>query len=828
MVYLVVSLVFLQSVSAGSPSASDQFGELSYGENLVVVPGMNELHQSVGLTYTGGAGIKTYSPSSWVGLGWGLDVGSISRLVSGVPDDYAFEEDKTVYVNNIDVSNTADQRSWWEKWGDVFIMIIVVIVVIVVAILTGGLSLTGSAGVLTSAAGATAFAAMLPYVAFALTIALTITVAALEGGWEGVMKLKLGKDVLFPALKNLIISLVTAGLGEYANLVSTAYYDGAKAAAELAATAYASKMAYDAIKTYEVVIALVKLGAKLNYYKTILTFGVGMVSSIDPISGYVRGFPAYQVGGDWKSINNPNTAAGDFIESPFGYITFDEYFSEPTKLSNDGVNSVRDQWFSFFDTANPDAVFIPRSALYGVSDIKSKVFQFPKIQFGMSDIGKQDSWSISGGPGGNMYYEPFKGFRILSNQFHNPKIEYFRGTSGLIEMFVVTDLGGSRFVYGSLDEDALDKTWTYISGSHTYTHISYEADGFVTDNINRHSEFTVKPYVTSWKLTAILGPEYRGKLNPLEDSLVKHGGSQRSLGNPGTSGSVVISDNGDYLCGDSSSNCEVVHDTSKGSWISFTYDRIIEHESGLAGNCGYNFGPLEGENMPTMEADCSGDNGIKDGGGNCWTIEADESYFGGFNSVEYIHKIFTPFGEAEFSTSPRLDSLESAPWGDDTSSAPKGMLSRTSSNEYEDYVYYGSDSSDGSSSNSHSWKTPWSFDFSTKQFKCRNSGGGCSGSAVDDSGYIAGDAFTCEAGAVDYQHKLDDIELFIYDDYSKRERIRKVYFNKDVSVNNQYSLKKLSRNGAPAYGYGVYTLNNVVTCGKTDGVCDTISFEYND
>lgn len=336
MVYLVVSLVFLQSVSAGVPKASDQFGELNYGENLVVVPGMNGLHQSVGLSYTGGAGIKTYSPSSWVGLGWGLDVGSISRLISGIPDDYVFDDDRTVYVNNIDVSNTDDQRSWWEKWGDIFVMIIIVIIVVVAAILTGGFSLAGSTGALATALGS-ATAAMMSVISFTLTIVLTITAAALDGGWAGIMKLKLGKDLLFPALKNLLISLVTAGLGKYAGLVSSVYYDGIEATAKLAGTAYAVKLVGDSVKTWEIVITILDFGVKLSYYQKIFAFGMAMVVTIDPISGYARGFPAYRVGGDWKSINAPGFSdanrAGDFIESPFGYITFDEYFSNPAVLS---------------------------------------------------------------------------------------------------------------------------------------------------------------------------------------------------------------------------------------------------------------------------------------------------------------------------------------------------------------------------------------------------------------------------------------------------------------------------------------------------------------
>lgn len=827
MVYLIVSLVFIQSVSAGRPSASEQFGELNYAENLILVPGMNELHKSVGLSYVSGAGVKTYSPSSWVGLGWGLDVGSISRLVSGIPDDYVFDSERTVYVNNIDISNTDDERSWWDKFGDLLIMIIVTIIVVVVVIITGGFAAAGVPGLLASV-GVTGLAATMAIISFTLSIALTITAAALEGGWEGIKKLKLGKDLLFPAFKNLALSILFANLGQFAGLANTAYYQGAEAAAEMAAKGYALSLAYGAVEGYQVVIAIADLGAKLNYYRTILVGVVSIVQSADTLVGYVRGFPAYQVGGYWKSINAPSfgetNRAGDFIESPFGYITFDEYFSNPELLPDSGgENSIRKQWFSFFDTENPDAIFIPRSALYGVSDIKSKVFQFPKVQFGMSDVGKQDSWSISGGPGGTMYYEPFKGFRILGNQFSSPEIEYFRGDSDLIEMFVVTDLDGSRFVYGSLDSDANDKSWTYVSGSHTYTHINYAEDDFVTDNIRRHSEFTVKPYVTSWRLTAILGPEYTGPLNPLENSSVKYSGNECDLVGACSSGEVSVSKNGDYSCAGSPINCEVVHDTSKGSWIAFTYDRVVGHSTS---NCGFNSGPLDGQNMPTMESDC-GSNGIKDGDGNCWDIVEDESYFGGFSSLEYVHKIFTPFGEAEFSTSSRLDGLESAPW-DNNGVPPAGMRSSIYSDEDDVQIYYGCDSPGQCGySSGDSWKTPWSFDFSTKQFICKYEGVGCSGSGVGYSGYVSGDAFTCEAGPVDNKHKLNDIELFIYDDNLNRERIRKVYFNKDVSSDDQYSLKKLSRNGAPDYGNGVYTLNNVVTCGKTDEVCDTISFEYN-
>lgn len=60
---------------------------------LMTVPGRNGLNYDIKLTYT--PGIKVTQEASWVGLGWNLDVGSITRNVLGI-------EDSWIYPNNQD------------------------------------------------------------------------------------------------------------------------------------------------------------------------------------------------------------------------------------------------------------------------------------------------------------------------------------------------------------------------------------------------------------------------------------------------------------------------------------------------------------------------------------------------------------------------------------------------------------------------------------------------------------------------------------------------------------------------------------------------------
>ncbi|MEK6953022.1 MAG: hypothetical protein AABX29_08465 [Nanoarchaeota archaeon] len=93
-------------------------------------------------------------------------------------------------------------------------------------------------------------------------------------------------------------------------------------------------------------------------------------------------------------------------------------------------------------------------------------------------------------------------------------------------------------------------------------------------------------------------------------------------------------------------------------------------------------------------------------------------------------------------------------------------------------------------------------------------------------GMIQGNS--CEMDQDAREHKLDNIILM------KRDGtvVQKIYFNKGISENDQYSLKKgYSNKGNPHTDYGRYTLKTVIICGVKDGneeCLDPYEFNYYD
>ena len=80
-----------QFAPAGMDNMVDPFtGDFSYNIPLLDVGGY-----PVNINYA--AGITPDQESSWVGLGWNLNVGAVNRSVRGIPDDFAGEEIKTSY-----------------------------------------------------------------------------------------------------------------------------------------------------------------------------------------------------------------------------------------------------------------------------------------------------------------------------------------------------------------------------------------------------------------------------------------------------------------------------------------------------------------------------------------------------------------------------------------------------------------------------------------------------------------------------------------------------------------------------------------------------------
>lgn len=92
--FILLSLCFsLLSFGQGNPvaSATDQLvdpftGDFHYPLSLLNVPGPNGENVPISMNYS--AAVRMNQPASWVGLGWTLNPGEISRNVRGVADDW--------------------------------------------------------------------------------------------------------------------------------------------------------------------------------------------------------------------------------------------------------------------------------------------------------------------------------------------------------------------------------------------------------------------------------------------------------------------------------------------------------------------------------------------------------------------------------------------------------------------------------------------------------------------------------------------------------------------------------------------------------------------
>lgn len=95
-------------------------GDFNYNIPLMVVPGPNGGYP-INLAYHAGIGME--QEASWVGLGWNINPGAITRNLRGIPDD--FNGDEIVKTTNLKPNRTigmtieagqlADRS--WETWG---------------------------------------------------------------------------------------------------------------------------------------------------------------------------------------------------------------------------------------------------------------------------------------------------------------------------------------------------------------------------------------------------------------------------------------------------------------------------------------------------------------------------------------------------------------------------------------------------------------------------------------------------------------------------------------------------------------------------------------
>ncbi len=133
MIYLIMFIVLTQAVAAGAV-VKQSTGDLSVSMPLMTVPGTGGMSFPITMSYSG-AGIKMDQGSSWVGLGFSLSAGSITRSVVNLPDDATNDQ------NNVWMKYWSEgdfDQAWWRTALDwIFIFIVVVITIFLIFITWG-------------------------------------------------------------------------------------------------------------------------------------------------------------------------------------------------------------------------------------------------------------------------------------------------------------------------------------------------------------------------------------------------------------------------------------------------------------------------------------------------------------------------------------------------------------------------------------------------------------------------------------------------------------------------------------------------------------------
>ena len=84
---LLFNAVFSQGAADGIANNVDLFsGDFTYKVPLLNISGPHGERFPMVLNYR--SGVRVEQDASWIGLGWDLPIGSISRSVNGVPDDW--------------------------------------------------------------------------------------------------------------------------------------------------------------------------------------------------------------------------------------------------------------------------------------------------------------------------------------------------------------------------------------------------------------------------------------------------------------------------------------------------------------------------------------------------------------------------------------------------------------------------------------------------------------------------------------------------------------------------------------------------------------------
>jgi hypothetical protein len=545
MIYLTLTLLVFQGASAAVLHST---GDLAFGVELMTVPGVGGMDYPVQLSYSGGGGIDTSATADWVGLGWSLDVGSISRSVQSLPDDMHSDTNWPMVYQFYDEDfecTASGLKCWWNEYGAILVAIVVVVIMVVLAILSGGLTIPGFA----VPAGLTISVPT----AFVLGVAVQIIATLIVNG--GSLSSSDWKNIG----ASVGISLITLGV-------------------------------FDAIQSLEKVTALLKLA--------------------------VSGYGLY--------------SGSDSLKSSMGAL-------HGARYSDQNVYSI-----AGYDDTSPDG------SLYDFDF--QEVYAHTNLM--MHDGGAPDSWSISGGPAGSLIIADKQTFGrpsgISDSKFFLSKttglevvdIEFFTNYGDQcppgvvpcgkfdsnIDMFVVTMVDGTKYVYGNPNiEGSIERI--HGSGSYSYSHMQsgdYLSEMWTYMYILNH-------YPTSWKLTAILAPNY-----------IDGGGD----------------DEYDPVDSEFLADGVTLNPAQKGQWIAFRYDLVHTYESTDTeiGNCGYNYGgSIDGE----LESYVGGLGIIS----------------GGFKDVSYLQSIITPLYQADFEISERLDGAEVQPWEANSFSGISGIKS---------------------------------------------------------------------------------------------------------------------------------------------------------
>ncbi|MBU1849614.1 MAG: hypothetical protein KKH40_02700 [Nanoarchaeota archaeon] len=700
MVYLVFTIIVFQSAVA-SAAVNKPTGDLSVSIPLMTVPGVNGLDQDINLVYTGGDGIKTTAEAGWVGLGWSLDVGSVTRAIVGIPDDY------NSYIHmylNVDVEDTS---TFWEKMEKGWAYILAAVIVTIVALFTLQIE-------------------TLPWIWAAVIIAITagITNAIAQAIHND------GKIDMNQVLKTMGTAFIFGGLGAYASSL------GALAK---------FKEVYAIFSTFQ------SVKGAANALNSMIG-SPGGASYKDPF-----------LSGKKEAATTPNFQSG-YLYNP----TFKEAYADNNPLLSDGGKP--DIWSISGGPFSGKMIIVDKDTLGRYETTSTKDMVQNNVLFSLENPSSKDNFKIE--------FFVDKEVPILSS------IDYFPfQISGLIDQFVITTSDGTRYVFGD----------PKVSGSTPFEYRQYSNADFYENNQAENYKYFIEMKtklfgsdIYQWKLVSILSPDYidaggnRGNLlNPLDGGCsgtvsisCSHKSSDECNKLPGCTWRVKQISSSPYFAAfcDGETSCSMQEEETckalgctwsdvqnKGSWLAFRYDLRYQANNVVGGV------------RPTYRSGSVRNNYDKYESGR---INNFKSYSNSDREISYLREVISPNYRAVFEVSERLDGTEAV---------------------HELDVYYTIDS------------------------------------RILSIALIAlAPSFTIDSLPLYHLYKLDSITL--KSRMGTEPVLQKIIFNKDLSDCGEYLLKDDTFGGAAAgCEYRAYTLKTIDTCDGNGNNCynNPYVFEYN-